>query len=129
MTSYDIKFSFAKDLDRLAEDFARVAGPPTYKTIQALERVLAASFADTEAKVHVITGSLKLSGKTESDYSAEDEWTGSISYGGESAGPNNPVDYAIYEQERGGEHDFFRDMPTFEDMYVDAIYKHFEALE
>lgn len=94
------------------------AGPP-HKPVHELELMLAAAFAETQAATHVITGSLKASGKTESDFD-DDQWEGSISYGGvlwkaPAPGPaNDPVDYAIYEMARGGDHDFFGPLVTYE---------------
>lgn len=87
------------ELDRLADG-------PSPATIAGLESVLAESFAETQMVVHIITGSLKASGKIESDY-ADDEWSGLISYGGVSPGSvHDPVDYSRAERERGGIHDF-----------------------
>lgn len=128
MGSYNVQLAFAKELKKLAKDFGEVAQPPTHKTVFALETVLKTAFLDTQEKVHVITASLKMSGKTSSDFTADDEWTGEITYGGVSAGVNNPVDYALYEMERGGEHDFFRDLPKYDALYEDAIYTHFKVL-
>lgn len=73
-----------------------------------LKPVLDEAFEDTQTVVHVITGSLKASGKVDSSYSSEEnEWQGSITYGGPSAGSiNDPVKYAWYEARRGESHDF-----------------------
>lgn len=102
---------------------AKKLGIPSFKLVHELELVLAAAFADTQARAHVITGSLKASGKTSSDFDGED-WKGEISYGGASAGPNNPVDYAIYEMARGGDHDFFAGLPGYESKFESAIEKY-----
>lgn len=60
----------------------------------------------SRALVHVDTGSLKSSGRSTSDY-REPIYESTISYGGPSAGVNNPVDYAIYEDARDKTHDDF----------------------
>lgn len=91
---------------------------PHYKTTVELEALLRSAFLVTQEKVHVITESLKASGKTETDFDG-DTWTGTIIYGGSlwrvpSPGPpNDPVRYAIYEIARGGDHDFFAGLETF----------------
>lgn len=80
----------------------RLAAMPTPEMIAGLDRVLSAGFAATQASVHVVTGSLKSSGEKSSEFHrATKEWVGEIAYGGDSLGPNNPVDYAIYEAARG----------------------------
>lgn len=81
---------------------------PEFTLSRYLNPVLDAAFAETQARVHVITGSLKLSGRHEGGYDAsQDEWRGEITYGGAAPGAiNNPVDYAWYEQRRDGDHDF-----------------------
>lgn len=98
-------------------------GKPGFKLVGALEAVLKAAFLDTQARTHVITGSLKASGTTSSDFDGDD-WHGQIKYGGASTGPNNPVDYAIYEMARGGDHDFFGNLPAFEPQFEAAIAKY-----
>lgn len=57
-------------------------------------------FARTQQATHVITGDLRASGdmQVEADNSSI---TGTVTYGGGN------VDYAEYERQRGGTHDFF----------------------
>lgn len=82
-----------------------------------LSPIMDDAFADTQAMVHVITGSLKASGKVDSSYD-QHEWHGTISYGGPAAGAiNDPVKYAWYEQRRGGAHDFMANVHH----HLDAI--------
>jgi hypothetical protein len=66
-------------------------------------------FRDTQSLVHVESGALRASGRAKTEHSA-DEWTGDITYGGTSQ-----CDYAIYEQRRGGTHDFLRNIPEYEE--------------
>jgi hypothetical protein len=87
-----------------------------------LDRVLNVGFKATQGAVHVITMSLKLSGKKSSEMHG-DTWTGHISYGGVSLGINNPVTYAIYEKARDGDHDFFTPLKALDSLYVEAILK------
>lgn len=114
-------------MTNMEEAIARLGRAPDFVTIGALEGVFAAQYADTQARVHVITGSLKLSGKPTSDYDGR-VWEGTITYGGESGGVHNPVTYAIYELARHGTHDFFAGVygQDFNDAYMRALETHFE---
>lgn len=93
---------------------------PREKDKVKLDRVLHSGFVGSQAIVHVETGSLKSSGREKSDRTRR-RWTGEISYGGPSAGPNNPVDYAIYEKARGDSHDFMANTHLLHEMYVKQI--------
>lgn len=112
-------------------DMKELAGPP-HKPVGQLEAMLAAAFAETQAATHVITGSLKASGKTASDFDG-DEWTGEITYGGAlwkpaaPGPPNNPVDYAIYEMARGGAHDFFGPLVAYEGAVEQILVNYFKG--
>jgi len=107
------------------------AGPP-HKPVGELEAMLASAFAETQAHTHVITGSLKASGKTNSEFDG-DEWEGEISYGGAlwktpaPGPPNNPVDYAIYEMARGGDHDFFGPLVAYEGKVEQILLEYFDG--
>lgn len=104
--------------------------PPDFETIGEMEKVLAAMFVTTQVATHVISGSLKASGTRSSDFDG-DTWEGQISYGGPLTkaphpGPvHDPVDYAIYEMNRGGAHDFFRQLPEFDKPFENAFDSHF----
>lgn len=129
-------------LDNLIHDLKIMGkGVPTFRMLKGLQIVLEHAFLDTQEKAHVISGSLKASGKSSEDWDGE-KWTANIEYGGplittpipapgyspSQTAPKDPVDYAIYEMARGGEHDWFRDLPLFEpffekvfDQFVDGI--------
>jgi hypothetical protein len=92
-------------------------------TLLRLEAVLAMSYAATQQAVHVITGSLKGSGRFSSSAHGN-SWHGEIRYGGVSPGINNPVDYAEYEQRRGGAHDFIAPAVAMEGRYGLAVVAH-----
>src|SRR3954467_6009625 len=95
-----------KELDRIID------GPGTSDLIE-FEGLLASQFQITQQAVHVITGSLKGSGKI-SSILTNDKWEGQIKYGGISVGfVHDPVDYAHYEQERDGSHDFMEPIYSF----------------
>jgi hypothetical protein len=103
-----------RELDRLERSPIRAAA--------YLDNVLYKGFAETQAAVHVITGSLKTSGKISTGFDG-DTWKGEISYGGASLGVNNPVTYAIYEKARDGAHDFFTPLKALDSLFVKAILK------
>lgn len=114
--------SFRIDMSEWTEALHAISGPGM-ETIAKLEEVMAEAFAESQAIVHVITGSLKGSGRT--SFKVEgDQWTGEISYGGPSPGfPHDPVDYAGYEQERGGSHDFLRNTDLIHSDLEDALFE------
>jgi hypothetical protein len=103
-----------KELDRLED------APNRAKLY--LDSVLSRGFNLTQGAVHVITASLKTSGVKDSKM-RKDVWIGTIRYGGKSLGVNNPVNYAIYELERDGDHDFMKPLDTLGPLYVKAILK------
>jgi hypothetical protein len=70
-----------------------------------LEKAAQATYEASQDEVHIITGSLKGSGRWEVERGRV-RTTVRVIYGGPSSGPISPVDYAIYEQARGGAHDF-----------------------
>lgn len=97
---------------------------PTEVTEGLLNAVLAMGHAAVVVDTHVDTGSLKSSMTKDSSSDASSQtWEGTIKAGGPSAGVNNPVDYAIYEQRRGGAHDFFASLPTLHPAYIAAVLK------
>lgn len=108
------------DYDEIDKEIDRIAGLPDFKTTSALDGVLEVAFQQTQALVHVQTGSLKASGKKRSKTSG-DKWEGELEYGGLSTGVNNPVDYAMYEQRRDGGHDFMSNVHLLDAMWTDAI--------
>ena len=114
------EFSSHGSLKEMIEHFQSLQKPPL-KTIFALEQSLKRGFMATQAATHVITSSLKWSGTTTSNFD-NDEWEGTVSYGGPSTGVNNPVEYAIYERQRGGAHDFMAPLAVTE-VEMDAIIK------
>lgn len=113
-------------VDDWIADLKEWEGPPHKATVK-FEALLQAAYVDTQARTHILTGSLKATGRAESDFDGE-VWTGTIEYGGAlwrppmGPGPaKDPVDYAIYEMARGGEHDFFSGLPGFEDKFGEII--------
>lgn len=99
----------------------RLSDGPTPLDYEKFDNVLLAQFAATQAKVHVITRSLKNSGKSKSS-TGKNRWEGEITYGGPSPGSvHNPVDYAEYERERDASHDFLAPAPKMENYYIQAM--------
>jgi len=67
------------------------------KYIEALDLELAKTLLKAKGLTHVITGRLKASGRSSSDWDGvTNVWTGTIAFGGREFG----VDYAIFEQDR-----------------------------
>lgn len=92
-----------------------------FEALQAMEQALEVTFNMTQDQVHVDTGSLRGSGKTESDIDGG-VWVGTIEYGGEAPGQtNNPVVYAHYERRRGGDHDFLAGTEELEGLMLEAM--------
>lgn len=83
---------------------------PTVAQTAALDAAMVSAFETSQSLVHVITGSLRGSGKVDTRVEDE-EWSGEITYGGSSPGyPNDPVEYTHHEYGRGGEHAAFFDV-------------------
>jgi hypothetical protein len=100
---------------------------PGDATVAALTAVMEAGFKETQALVHVITGSLKNSGRVVFERS-DAEWSGEIIYGGASPGfPNDPVDYASAEFGRGGLHDALKNTDLMHHDLLKAMYASMEA--
>ncbi len=115
------------DADR---ELRRLADGPDRRHLLALDTILTAQFLDTQYRVHVITGSLKASGRHDSR-GDRTRWEGEISYGGPLGrvpipGPaNNPVRYARYEFgkpfDEGYDHNFLRGVLDQHWPYAEAI--------
>lgn len=112
-------------MKRMKGEVNRLGRAPSFKTIGQLEATTQAGFRATQLAVHVITGSLKASGRTETDFDGK-VWSGTLIYGGASA-PINPVRYAKYELARGGSHYFFGPMDAFEAQYRAAVRSHYRG--
>lgn len=94
---------------------------PGAETLEELSRVLAAGFVESQMLVHVVTGSLKGSGRV-SNKRTEDGWEGEITYGGPAPGFAHPyVRYAKEEFGRGEEHNAMRNLDLQNSDYLDAL--------
>lgn len=82
-------------------DLEKHSGGLDTETVLALEAALITVFQTTQAQVHVHSGRLRESGRIES-HTHGNTWTGEIKYGGGIS----RVDYAWFEQRRGGTHNF-----------------------
>jgi len=134
-------FIIESDYRSLESHLERLASEPGPGTIGRLEMTLAFTFADATARVHVITGALRGSGKTASDQHG-DSWEGQMTWGGPSPGfypkppPAHPhheghpaadqrarqeVVYAFYEKRRGGAHDYLDGQENYTEAFKQAI--------
>lgn len=91
------------DTSEIDRELDRLQRGMTAAHLMRMSSILSTQFAHTQAEVHVITGSLRASGKVDTPR-REDGWEGVISYGGPSASGSvhNPVTYAREEQSRDG---------------------------
>ena len=92
--------------------------------IPEVQARISSPMAPHTPETYIPTGSLLSSFTTRREVLSGFEWQGEFSVGGPSSGPNNPVDYAIYEWARGGEHDMFADvsvtlLPSMEAAFVE----------
>jgi hypothetical protein len=108
------------DYSEMERELDRLDHVPNFKDKKLLDGVLLSGYTETQIDVHVRTGSLKSSGKQDSETHGK-VWKGTISYGGPSAGVNNPVKYAIYEKARGGAHDFMKNLHLTHSEFIEAI--------
>lgn len=114
-------FYIEVDISDVLDELDRIIDGPSNAAIAELEAVLASQYQKTQMAVHIITGSLKNSGKLDS-HITKDSWVGSITYGGSSPGfPHNPVKYAHYEQERDSSHDFMAGAYPLDTLYGNAV--------
>jgi hypothetical protein len=108
------------DYRELERELSRIEGMPNAKMNTALDTAFELGYETVKADVHVQTSSLKNSGKKSTKH-GRSKWEGKFSFGGPSTGVNNPVDYAIYELDRGGDHDFMKTTPQMRATFVTAI--------
>lgn len=86
----------SKGLDEAISHYEADSKTPI-KYIEALDLELAKTLLKAKGLTHVITGRLKASGRSSSDWSGvTNTWTGTISFGGTEF----DVNYAIFEQDR-----------------------------
>jgi hypothetical protein len=104
------------DWSEIDRELDRLSKMPDPETVALLDAGLAELFGFSQSVVDVVTGSLKGSGRKSSQVDrAGHTWQGEITYGGNSTGVNNPVDYAWYEQRRNGSHDFMKPVVMLSD--------------
>jgi len=93
------------DWSNIKKELNRLKNIPNHSDKRKLDRVLRIGLTMAQTQVHVITGSLKESGKSSSKLVGS-TYRGTFEFGGFSTGVNNPVSYAVYEQDRGFNHNF-----------------------
>lgn len=115
--AYEIK----SDWSKIKHELRRLKRVPTLRDKQKLDRVLRRAMMAAQMQTHIDTGSLFTSADDDSALYGN-VYIGEFTFGGQSEGINNPVDYAIYEQDRGGGHDFMRGIEQrFHAEWVQAI--------
>lgn len=122
-----VRITFTSNWDDVFKELDRLETLPDGGANERLEKVLLDFLATAKAQTHVITGSLKNSGRAEIDLSQESVWSGEIIFGGPSPGAvHDPVDYAIYEYSRSGSkdgtpHNFLSSAYLYNDSFQEAI--------
>lgn len=114
------------DTSEVDGELRRLGDGPDIDDLLRFEFILDAQFKATQAAVHIITRSLKNSGKHDGEY-RNNTWRGKISYGGPSltaagkGSTHNPVRYAQAERARGGDHDFILPAREMSPEYREAV--------
>lgn len=103
------------DYSDMENELSRLESMPTPRMTANLNTALDLSLKTTKGQVHVLTGRLKASGKSQSKKNKND-WVGTFSFGGTEV-----VHYAIYEKERDGTHNFFSQVHLLRTLFVSAI--------
>ena len=120
-----------KGLDGMIQAMTEI-GKVSFPTTARLEAALAKAYGQSQERVHVISGRLQSSGRTDSDFTGT-RWSGTITYGG--TGSEAP--YAIYEYARHGNrnqppftpHKHWMDFTDVEGDFEAAIDSHFSPLK
>jgi hypothetical protein len=125
-----VRMRVSVDTSEVRRDLRRVDDGPDRRHLRRFESILTRQFQQTQIRVHVITGSLRASGRHDSETRRNGGWKGAITYGGglvrtaNPGPPANPVKYAKYEYtkpfDEGYDHNFFRDILRDDD-YADVI--------
>lgn len=116
-----MSFYITSDFGEVEAAVDHLLAEPVGGAAERLDAVLHEAFLDTQAVVHVISGHLKASGR-EHSVTAGGEWRGEITYdAARYSRKDGSVIYAYYEQRRGGEHDFMRNVPRILDRMGRAI--------
>ena len=96
---------------------------PGQATVEALNGVFGALREDIRARIPILTGSLLGSERVDSGHHAEG-WEGTITYGGASTGPKNPV---IYQNQAIYHAGSFDGLEVFDPEFVEAMFASVEA--
>lgn len=91
------------DISDADHELRRLEDGPDLQDLVRLDAAITRLYAETQAVVHIITGSLKASGKLEDSKFEGHVWHGQFSYGGVSEGSaHDPVTYAKVERAKAG---------------------------
>ncbi len=129
MTRRSIEVEISLDTSEFDRKMAHLVDGPDRFTHLKFAATNLTQFTMSQAAVHVQTGSLLASG-TVDPRTSEGQWSGEIIYGrggvpkGAEPGPaRNPGKYAIFEFERGGNHNWIKasGLRSREHQYLDAI--------
>lgn len=109
------------DYTEMDRTLSKLASMPDDEMAAALDTLFGMGYTLSQGIVHVISGDLKASGTDHTEHEGV-TWKGELEYGpGTELTSPDHVDYAWYEQRRGGTHDFMRLVPTIEEGMAGAI--------
>ena len=129
MTRRSIEVEISLDTSQFDRKMRHLADGPDGFTNLKFAATIFKQFTMAQSRIHVETGSLLASGRVDPD-SREGQWRGEIVHGrggvptGADPGPaRDPGKYAIFEYNRGGNHDWIASsgMRSREHEYLDTI--------
>ncbi len=113
--------------DAMMRELRRLEDGPVFTDYQKFSSTTLEQYERAMNDVHIITHSLKSSGKWKAEHN-HDKFEGEVSFGGASPGSvYDPVRYAKEEQGKGEEHDFMRDLPYHGYGYIESILSFFKG--
>ncbi len=124
-----VRVSISVDTSQVDRDLIRVGDGPDKRHHLQFSQVLDRQFLEISALIHVVTGSLKDSGRVGGRARREGGWEGQIVWPGVGAAdldpvpgpPRDPSRYAEYEYNKAGNHDWLRNSYNGDPGYVDVI--------
>jgi len=106
-----VSVTFEIDMSRVDRQLDHLSDGPDTDDILRFEAIMAALFTETQIAAHLRTGHLIASGSYDTE-TRGDVWHGHIKY---------EANYAIYEQARGGLHDFMRPVYHADGAFLGAL--------
>lgn len=123
-----IEVTISPNWDRWIAGLSNVEGEIGKHASDTFKQAGEVFFATTQRNVHVLSGDLLSSGRVETERTS-DGITTSVRYGGVPGASGRLVDYAIYEENRGGSHAFMsRSWEQTERLFAQAMPEAWDAV-